>query len=388
MPRSLFSLVALVASLILLASPSTCAEDPPVLKPFEEKLEDLHLLTPPWRSQTIYRESIIPLQFEENGPITGRLAFEAVEILAVRSADGKQQLKLGTDIRLSDDRRTLIFTPSENLPLIKQSEFYPAPDSPNSYRHRLGHPDQWLLYSQGHWWHDHQYEVTYRRADDSWSGPIPKLAEQRLPKSFARLRAKQPLSLGVSGDSITFGLNASGVTGASPYMPAYPDLVARQLEASYGSTVKVHNRAIPGWSITHGINDLENLLKAEPHLMIVAYGMNDVGRRDPDWFRDQYQTFLDKLRQLSPDTEVILVTTMIGNREWIHTPREMFDKYREILLQFEAPGIAVADVTSVWAVMLQHKHDYDLTGNGLNHPNDCGFRLYTQTILSLLIPQQ
>jgi len=208
MPRSLFSLVALVASLILLASPSTCAEDPPVLKPFEEKLEDLHLLTPPWRSQTIYRESIIPLQFEENGPITGRLAFEAVEILAVRSADGKQQLKLGTDIRLSDDRRTLIFTPSENLPLIKQSEFYPAPDSPNSYRHRLGHPDQWLLYSQGHWWHDHQYEVTYRRADDSWSGPIPKLAEQRLPKSFARLRAKQPLSLGVSGDSITFGLNA------------------------------------------------------------------------------------------------------------------------------------------------------------------------------------
>jgi len=33
--------------------------------------------------------------------------------------------------------------------------------------------------------------------------------------------------------------------------------------------------------------------------------------------------------------------------------------------------------------MLEHKHDFDLTGNGLNHPNDFGHRLYAQTLLSL-----
>lgn len=85
---------------------------------------------------------------------------------------------------------------------------------------------------------------------------------------------------------------------------------------------------------------------------------------------------------------MILVSTMIGNREWVHTPREMFDQYREVLLEFSGEGIAVADLTSVWGCLLQRKHDYDLTGNGLNHPNDCGNRLYSQVILSLLIPVQ
>ncbi len=37
-------------------------------------------------------------------------------------------------------------------------------------------------------------------------------------------------------------------------------------------------------------------------------------------------------------------------------------------------GIAMADVTEVWNRMLQRKLDLDLTGNGLNHPNDFGHR--------------
>ena len=34
--------------------------------------------------------------------------------------------------------------------------------------------------------------------------------------------------------------------------------------------------------------------------------------------------------------------------------------------------------------MLKNKHDLDLTGNGLNHPNDFGHRLYAQAILAAL----
>ena len=39
---------------------------------------------------------------------------------------------------------------------------------------------------------------------------------------------------------------------------------------------------------------------------------------------------------------------------------------------------------AVWELMLKNKHDLDLTGNGLNHPNDFGHRLYAQAILSVL----
>ena len=39
---------------------------------------------------------------------------------------------------------------------------------------------------------------------------------------------------------------------------------------------------------------------------------------------------------------------------------------------------------TVWQELLENKHDLDLTGNGLNHPNDFGHRLYAQAILELL----
>ena len=80
------------------------------------------------------------------------------------------------------------------------------------------------------------------------------------------------------------------------------------------------------------------------------------------------------------------MSPMLGNAEWVHTPRDMFAKYRDELKALAGPGVALADVTAVWELLLKHKHDLDLTGNGLNHPNDFGHRLYAQAILSLFPP--
>jgi lysophospholipase L1-like esterase len=122
-------------------------------------------------------------------------------------------------------------------------------------------------------------------------------------------------------------------------------------------------------------------------LIIVAYGMNDVGRKDPDWFADQTRKIIDHAAAASPETEILLVSPMLGNKEWIHTPREMFALYRDQLKSLVSPGVALADVTEVWTLLLRKKHDLDLTGNGLNHPNDFGHRLYAQTVLQLLTLQ-
>jgi hypothetical protein len=42
-------------------------------------------------------------------------------------------------------------------------------------------------------------------------------------------------------------------------------------------------------------------------------------------------------------------------------------------------------MTSLWADLLKRKAWHDLTGNGVNHPNDFGHRLYAQVILGLLV---
>jgi hypothetical protein len=73
-----------------------------------------------------------------------------------------------------------------------------------------------------------------------------------------------------------------------------------------------------------------------------------------------------------------------GNREWVHTPREMFFAYRDALQGIVQDGESLVDMTEIWRQLLDHKHDLDLTGNGLNHPNDFGHRLYAQAILEHL----
>jgi hypothetical protein len=94
---------------------------------------------------------------------------------------------------------------------------------------------------------------------------------------------------------------------------------------------------------------------------------------------------VEAVRHSLPDAEFILVATMLGNSNWTALRHERFPEYRDALKELSGPGIALADLTSVWAELLKHKQDWDLTGNGVNHPNDFGHRVYAQVLASLLI---
>jgi acyl-CoA thioesterase-1 len=346
--------------------------------PVHEPVSRLHLLDPAWASPVVYRESSVLLRDTKDGPPTARLAFPAAEVLEVATADRRFDPH---DFSLSADGLTITFTDPGLVEPVRTADLFPPKDAPNSYRHRVGHPDQNLLYHAGRWFHDRDVEVTYRRRDKP--APLPAVAGS-LPKTAARLKEGKPLVLGVSGDSISTGLDASGTAAAPPYQPGYPDLVAAQLEASFGGRVTVKNRAVAGWSVANGLADADKLIAEKPDLVLVAYGMNDVGRRDPKWFGQQTKALVDKLRAGLPEAEVVLVSPMLGNAEWVHTPPDMFPKYRDELTALAGPGVAVADVTAAWEVLLAHKHFLDLTGNGLNHPNDCGHRVYAQAVLAVI----
>jgi len=369
------------------------------LKPLAvaEMLPELHLLEPFWRSRTVFRESVLCLQ-EQNAPVaTGKLLFPATKILAVHSADGKQVFEVDTDFIVTDDHQQIQLKPGSKVPFLKSTDLFmpkgtrpvwtggAQPAVPCALPHKAGDPETHVLFDNGHWFHDQQIEVTYEREPVDWSGAVPQFDAKALPKTLERLRAKQKLTIGVSGDSITYGLNASGLVGAAPFMPIYPELVAAQLRAKYGGDVTLVNRAVGGWAVPNGLADLDQLLVSQPDVFIIAYGMNDVGRRNPDAYRDGIQQMLTRIFAARPDAEVILVATMLGNDQWTHTPRDMFPKYRDALLSLQKPGVAVADLTSLWTEMLKRKRDSDLTGNGVNHPSDFGHRVYASALLSLLV---
>lgn len=355
-------------------------------------LADLGLRQPAWRSEIVVRESSVLLLAGDDGEATARLAYPPAEILEVATADLGSQPKYV----LGDDQR-LLFDPSSvgadgdddrfgtRVPaMIHERDFFLPKDSPHSYAHRVGRPEQNLLYRPGKWFHLRDVEITYRR--DLAGQPLDdsNVVFGELPKTMERLRSGLPITVGISGDSISTGLDASVMTAAPPLQPGYPDLVVAQLRVDFDSDVTLKNRAVSGWSVANGVADLDALLAERPHLVVVAYGMNDVGRRDPAWFVDQTRSIIDRVQANNADAEILLVAPMLGHQEWVHTPRDMFALYRDQLQSLVGPGIAMADVTSVWDKLLRRKHDFDLTGNGLNHPNDFGHRLYAQAILELL----
>jgi lysophospholipase L1-like esterase len=349
-------------------------------------LADPHLLHGPWDGGSAHRESVLFVQAKAGGRPAAKLLFDAERVLAVRDANGKRAYESGKDFLLSADGSTLTLPPGSRVPFRMEAELYPAKGSPHSIGHRRGEPGTSLLFGEGHFFHDQQVEVSYApRKGAKWAGYRPAFAVKLLPKTIERLRKKVPLTVAVSGDSISQGYNASGFTKAPPFMPPYPELVARQLERSYGARVTLHNRAVAGWTSRRGLAELGGLLATKPDLVIIAYGMNDVGGRDPAGFKATVAEMLRRVKKGRPEAEVVLVAPMLGNPEWAATPAEMFPRYRDALASLSGPGVALADLTAVWQELLKRKRFLDMTGNGVNHPNDWGHRLYAQAVLALLV---
>ena len=374
-----------------------------VLKPVEmaaqEMLPELHLLEPFWKSTTVYRESLMFIKEKDDVAADGKLLFPATRIISVHAANGQIRYQSGKDFNLSADGTRLELTPESRIPQLKSHDLFPPKGTlpewardiasgPQSLPHKIGDPQTYMLFNNGHWFHDQQIEVTYERHSAEWPGAIPAFDPARLPKTIARLKQKQKITIAVSGDSISYGYNASGLAGVPPYLPIYSDLIAAQLRSTCGVDVELVNRAVGGWSVPQGLADIDALLACQPNLVIIAYGMNDVGRRDPDAYKNGIQQMIGTIRSRQPQTEIVLVATMLGNEQWSHTPREMFPKYRDALASLCTEGVALADLTSLWTEMLKRKRDCDLTGNGVNHPSDFGHRVYASAILALLIPPE
>jgi lysophospholipase L1-like esterase len=344
-------------------------------------LDGLGLVPAAWASSVVTRESSVLRATAVGEPARARLAYPAERILAVTTADGCRAIDPAAGYTHQAGSHEVVFTTPLPVPPILDAERYLPVGAEHSYRHRVGQPDVHLLYRPGRWFHDRDVEITYRRA----TAAPPDVVHGDLPRTRARLAAGGDLLIGVSGDSISTGLDASATTATPPFQPGWPDLAVAWLRVHTAADVTLVNRAVAGWSVANGVADADALLAARPDLVIVAYGMNDVGRRDPAWFREQTAALVARCREVIPGCELLLVATMLGNDEWIHTPRGMFPRYRDELKGLVGPGVALVDMTAVWEEQLAAKEMFDLTGNGLNHPNDHGHRLYAQGILEALV---
>lgn len=382
--RSLASLAFLLATLFATAPANRGpAQEPPA----PEWKYDPELLRPFWLGDTILGESVLFIREREGSEAKAAVLFPIRRIVKVANSEGTTSYEEGRDFRWEPGQRTLTLPPNSRIVAKLPADLRrPANSQKYQLTHRDGNGE--IFFGAKLEYHAMQTCVTYERVPEPWPGRLPRFEPQTLPKTVERLRTKQPLSIVLLGDSISAGLNASALGEGPPYQPAYPELVRRHLFEHYQAPVQLTNLAISGRDTQWALTQIDKVKELQPNLVLIAFGMNDSAGRSAADYQANTKSLIEKIRAAEPNAEFILVASMLGNRDWIRLKHELFPEYRQALEQLCGPGIALADVTSVWTRFLERKLDWDQTGNGVNHPNDWGHRVYAQIITSLLIPRE
>ena len=339
---------------------------------------------PVWSSREIEGDSLFFIQAENEPAARASLLLIPERPPVLQSASRGITYEMGRDFTWTAGSRAITLTKESRIPFKTVAELHPAPGSPNSYdgfRDGKSH----MLYAQGHFFHDLQTVANYTAAE-SWTGPKPAAAPAgQLDRVRARLAAREPVKIVVLGDSISTGLNASITGGVAPHQPAYPDLVARGLEKRFGSKIEMKNLSVIGMGANWGLKQLAAVAAEAPDLVICAFGMNDASAHiAPDQFANTVREIVTQLHAARPECDAILVSPMCANPEWNRSSPELYPAYAAELKKVSGPGCAIADVTTVWTTLLERKGVLDLSGNGLNHPNDFGHRIYADVVLELI----
>lgn len=378
---------SLMFSLTLAAQAAQCAAVPnttaaiPTAANFAEAVLD-----PFWRSRQL-RESCFFIQEDVSDRPRSSLLFKPTKIASVTSATREVTYEAGRDYVLDEATMTLHLPAGSRIPFKTKDELYPlmTSNAPKIGR-QSGDKTRGVFFDNEDGYHKLQVEVTYDCAPGQWDGFVPEYAGAQLPRTMKKLQAGEPIRLVLCGDSISAGYNASRFTKAKPDCPAYGELVALALKRQFGSQVVFENHAVSGWSAGRGLQHVteKRIGEQKPDLVIIAFGMNDVFARDANGYQKNIRGIMETILKDSPDTEFILVASMLGNAQW-GMPMEQFPLYRDALRQLCGKGVALADLTAMWEGLLKRKSFYDLTGNGVNHPNDFGHLVYAQVIMGLLV---
>lgn len=344
-----------------------------------ETLYDIEeVLMPVWEGNTSYCESVLPIENEYGGIDPISLLYPIEEIVSVQNAELTVTYQAGVDYAVSGGK--LIIADDGNIPTLSHAEYHPSTGQAGFESTEGGY----VCFYEGAWYHKKQIVVTYKHSA-KYDGYVPEGKAELLQNVLKKLNGKENIDLLVFGDSISVGGNSSSLIGASPYLPIYPELFKQKLENAYGVKVSLTNPSVGGMGVEWGIEQTDGILEAQEglDLAIVAFGMND-GGMTPTHFAQRTNMIVSKIKSKFPQADVLLIATMLPNKEAKNFYLNQENFADEMLKTCEKEGVAVVNMTAVHASLLKKKRYGDMTGNNVNHPNDYLARVYAQTLFATL----
>jgi hypothetical protein len=160
-------------------------------------------------------------------------------------------------------------------------------------------------------------------------------------------------------------------------------------------TITYINTAVGGWTSANGNDNFDKYVKAFVDqygcdFFALAFGMNDAGN-SPSSEKKAIKKITDKLYEIAPEAEMLLISTMIPNPEatngWYGNQYRFETVFEQIADAYvkEGKSCAVACMTSMSQRIVENKRFRDHTGNNINHPNDFLGRLYAQVVFETVI---
>jgi hypothetical protein len=278
--------------------------------------------------------------------------------------------------------RSIEYVGNRSLPFVNEEDLIVEKKTEHSIaNYRDG--KRFVLFSEGHFFHDRQLLVDYATREP-WSGPVP--VRQSLPGLTERIQSKRPIAVALLGDSISTGANASGMIGVYPFLPPFYDVFIDRLKAVAGGKVDFSDYSLGGKTSAWGLTQIDRVIAGNPDLILIAFGMNDAsGRLTAEKFKSNIQMTMDAARRALPRVEFVLISGMSANAYWNKANPERHLEYGRVLAGLAMPGVAVCDVESVWDYAVERKGFWSMTGNGVNHPNDFGHRIYADCLTATVI---
>lgn len=341
------------------------------------------LVEPFWRSTTMRAESLLFVRPSSDAPAEATLLFTPMRVPRLESASGTVAYEPGRDYAWAPGSRRIRLTTNSRIPFSTDADLYPPRGSQKHGTCRDREAD--LLFAEGAELHRVQMAATYEHRHDGWAARWTPTRDPRLGRLGAALHGGEPLRIVLLGDSISVGANASGLYDEPPGNPGYGPLVAGALRERYRSPITFTNLSVGGMGAEWGISQMGQVIAERPDLLLIAFGMNDASARKPEErFGDDIAQQLEVLSRQCPGAEALLVAGMTGNPRWTGTHEEFYPRYRDRLAAMRREGVGLADVFTVWRALVERKNYLDLSGNGLNHPNDFGHRVYAMVVLAAL----
>lgn len=317
-------------------------------------------------------------------PNRARLLFDPAEVISVRRADGSDTFEEGVDYTVAGGG-WLELTPDSTIPVL---DYYA--DESDKTMYRAKDTSGRIFYSPGgtrkH--KDWDIVVTYTHDKGLQEELFAGAVESKLTSPNEKLEKQQPVTITFLGDSITFGAQASSLgRGAPPFLPSYGELIVEGLREQYDyDAIHYVNKSVGGKNSGWGLEQIHDVIETDPDLVVLAFGMNDVGGMSTETYKQNTEAMIQALRVAKPDVGVILVAEFSPNPDWAGAHYNRRAKNRAALhdLYSQYENIAFVDVGAVSRRIVERKKFMDISGNNINHPNDFLTAVYADLVDSAI----